>query len=88
MPPAKKKKPTPAEIKSFEEMNPGEKVAHEILDTFADLKPSVQQIMQADLSDTQRHTAISSFRDALGTIGNPFRDPRYAIANCGPDDRS
>lgn len=87
MPPAKKTKRTPAEVKSFEEMSAVEKVAYEILETFTDLKPSVNQIMQADLSETQRHTALSSFREALGTVGNPFRDPRYAIANCGPDDR-
>lgn len=86
--PAKRTRPTPEQIKAYEDMSPSEQIAHDIVTEFADLAPSVRHIMGADLSDTQRHRAISSFREALVTRGDPHRDPRYAIANCGPDDRA
>lgn len=88
MPPTpKRSRPTPEQVKAYADMSPTGQVAHDILAEYADLAPSVRHIMQADLSDGQRHRAITSFRDALGTRGDPCRDPRYAIANCGADER-
>ena len=71
-----------------EPKTPSEQVAHEIVSTFGDLAPSVQRIMQAELSETQRERALIAFRGSLNSIGDPNRDPRYAIANCGPDSAS
>ena len=89
MPPTPKRtRPTPEQVKAYADMSPSEQVAHDILTEYGDLAPSVRHIMQADLSDAQRHRAISSFRDALATRGDPHRDPRYAIAHCGADDRA
>jgi len=65
----------------IEELDPSEAVAHEIVTAYSDLTPSVERIMDAELDADQRLVAISSFRDALGTIGDPNRDPRQAIAN-------
>jgi hypothetical protein len=53
---------------------------------YGDLTPSVERIMQAELSETQRHRAITSFRESLAGNGDPNRDPSYAIAHCGNPD--
>jgi hypothetical protein len=63
-----------------EDAGPSELIAHEILAAYRDLTPSVDRIMTAGLDDTQRLTAITLFRDSLGSIGDPNRDPRAAIA--------
>ena len=76
------KRPVPAV--SFDDMTPSAKVAYELLVEYGDLTPSVNRIMEAELSESQRLTAIEAFRSSLGAIDDPFRDPRYAIANCGP----
>jgi hypothetical protein len=81
-----KKKSAAAERKHkarLEEMTPVELLADEIVTVYGDLTPSVERIMHAELSDSQRHRALSLFRESLDRIGDPFRDPRYAIANCG-----
>ena len=69
-----------------EPRTPSEEIAYEITSTFGDLAPSVQRILDAELSEPQRHRALSAFRGSLNAIGDPNRDPRYAIANCGADD--
>ena len=62
MPPTPKRtRQTPEQVKAYADMNPSEQMAHDILAEFADLAPSVRHIMHADLSDSQRHRAISSF---------------------------
>lgn len=83
MPAPTKKAKLAAAKKAFEDMSPSEQVAHEIVATFGDLAPSVRRIMEAELTEDQRHRAITMFRAALNNIGDPYRDPRYAIANCG-----
>ena len=72
--------------RALEDMTPSERVAHDILQQYSDLAPSVERIMQAELSETQRHRAITSFQASLGGVGDPNRDPRYTIANCGSPD--
>ena len=64
-----------------EDLAPTEQLAHEIVTEFGDLTPSVERIMDAELTDDQREMALNAFRDSLGTIGDPNRDPRVAITN-------
>ncbi|WP_040495668.1 hypothetical protein [Ilumatobacter nonamiensis] len=64
----------------FEDLEPSKQVAHEIVDFHRDLAPSVDRIMTADLTETQRHHAIGLFQTALGAEDDPHRDPRVAIA--------
>jgi hypothetical protein len=71
---------------AYEDLPPSGQLAHDIVAEYSDLRPSVQRIVEADLSESQRHRALSLFRSSLGSIGDPYRDPRYAIANCGADD--
>ena len=58
---------------------PSQLIADSILDAYADLAPSVNQIMEADVSDSGRLHAISLFRDSLGVDGDPMRNPVNAI---------
>jgi hypothetical protein len=58
---------------------PSQLIADSILDAYADLAPSVNQIMEADVSDSGRLHAISLFRDSLGVHGDPMRNPVNAI---------
>ncbi len=67
-----------------EDMSPSQRVARDILVDFSDLQPSVNRIMEADIDEEQRLRAIEQFRNALGATDDPNRDPRYAIAHCGP----
>ena len=64
--------------------SPSATLAREILADYSDLTPSVMRIVSADLSEGQRQRALEQFRNSLGAIDDPNRDPRYAIANCGP----
>ena len=73
---------------AFADMSPSQQAAEEILLQYPDLTPSVLKIMNADLSDEQRLRAITQFRTALSAAGDPNRDPKHAIANCGPDERA
>jgi hypothetical protein len=68
---------------ALSQMEPSARIAHEIVTARSDLAPSVNKIMNAELTDEQRLTAISRFSDSLADLDDPFRDPRYAIANCG-----
>lgn len=70
----------------YEDLPPSGQLAHDIVAEFSDLRPSVQRIIDADLSESQRHRALTLFRSSLGSVGDPYRDPRHAIANCGADD--
>ena len=70
-----KSKAAANKLRALEEMTPSERVAHEILQQFSDLAPSVDRIMQAELSETQRHRAITSFKTSLSVPGDPNRDP-------------
>ena len=63
----------------IDELEPSEQVAHHIVLEFGDLAPSVERIMAADLTATQRLNAIEMFRASLDTPHDPHRDPRNAI---------
>lgn len=63
----------------IEELDPHERMAHEIVVQFRDLAPSVERIMDADLTDDQRLHALSAFNASLAEVGDPNRDPRTAI---------
>ncbi len=63
----------------FEDLDPSEQVAHDIVHKFGDLAPSVDRIMDADLTSEQRLQAINLFNASLGRLHDPHRDPRTAI---------
>lgn len=65
----------------IEDLAPNEQLAHQMVSDFSDLAPSVERIMNAELTDDQRHVALTSFRDSLERVGDPNRDPRVAITN-------
>lgn len=55
-------------------------IAHEILQQYGDLAPSVNKIMAAGLTEQGQLHAIDAFRGALSTPADPMRDPSNAIA--------
>ena len=65
----------------IEDLEPNERVAHEIVIQYRDLSPSVVRIMEADLTSDQRGVALEAFRASLTDLDDPNRDPRVAIAN-------
>ena len=65
---------------STEELDPAERVAHEIFAARSDLLPSVDRIMTAGLGADGTLKAMCMFRDALTNPGDVHRDPRVAIA--------
>lgn len=67
--------------KTVEDLAPDELIAHETVTERADLTPSVQRIMDAELDEAGRCKALTSFRDSLQQPGDPNRDPMTAIAN-------
>jgi hypothetical protein len=66
-----------------EDLAPSERIAHELVSEFADLSPSVEKIMDAEISDEGRSRALELFRTSLDAIGDPNRDPRVAITAAG-----
>lgn len=58
-----------------------EAVAYAISTQYADLKPSVNRIMDAELSEEARLAAINLFRASLGVPGDVNRNPMVAIEN-------
>ncbi len=67
----------------IEDLAPTERMAHELVSEFADLAPSVETIMEAEISDDGRIEALELFRTSLGGIGDPNRNPRVAIETAG-----
>ncbi len=65
----------------IEELPADEQMAHQLVSERADLAPSVERIMNAELTDDQRTHALSAFHTSLDNPGDPNRDPRTAIAN-------
>ena len=63
-----------------EELDPAGRIAFEIVADRRDLLVSVERIMNAGLNEAGTVGALSSFRNAIGAIGDPNRDPRVAIA--------
>jgi hypothetical protein len=66
-----------------EDLAPSERLAHELVSEFADLAPSVEKIMDAEISDDGRVQALELFRASLDSIGDPNRNPRTAIEAAG-----
>ncbi len=66
-----------------EDLDPVQQLAHSIVSTRPDLLPSVERIMVASLETENRLEALSLFRTALTTPGDPNRDPRHAITQVG-----
>lgn len=60
---------------------PASRIAYDIVHDRRDVLPSVERIMNAGLDDDATLRAMTLFRDALMTVGDPHRDPRVAIAN-------
>lgn len=69
---------------SPEDLEPASRIAYDIVHGRRDVLPSVERIMNADLDDEATLRAITLFRDALMTAGDPHRDPRVAIAASTP----
>jgi len=65
----------------IEELPVDEQLAHQLVSDRADLAPSVERIMNAELTDDQRSVALESFQVSLDSPGDPNRDPRVAISN-------
>ena len=66
---------------SPDDLEPASRIAYDIVHDRRDVLPSVERIMNAGLDDDARLRAMTLFRDALTTTGDPHRDPRVAIAN-------
>lgn len=66
---------------NIDDLAPRERLAHEIVSAYGDLLPSVERIMDAELTEEQGLTALTAFRDSIGIPGDPNRDPRVTIAN-------
>jgi hypothetical protein len=62
-----------------ENHTPSEALAHALQIEFLDLTPSVNRIMAAELGEPGRMHAITLFRNSLGVIGDPNRNPANAI---------
>lgn len=81
---AKKRAATPSSpyltTTDVEDLSPANRAAHEIVTIRGDLSPSVGRIMEAGLTEDETVQALTLFRDALSTPGDPHRDPRAAIA--------
>lgn len=69
----------------FEELDATQQAAHGIVADRADLTPSVERIMSAELTEEQRQQALQYFADALVDPASPDRDPRVAIEHARTD---
>lgn len=67
-----------------DELGPADRLAYDIVGERRDLLPSVERIMNAGLGTDATVQAMTLFRDALATTGDPHRDPRVAIAASTP----
>lgn len=68
---------------SPDELGPSDRIAYDIMAERRDLQPSVDRIMNAELDDDKKLEAMTLFQNALGTVGDPNRDPRVSIAAVG-----
>lgn len=78
----KKKKNPPTELDAIpvEQRTEAQQLGIAIHQERPDLLPSVRRILEADLSDAQRLTALELFQASLSDPADPNRDPRVAIA--------
>lgn len=79
---AQKKKSTPTEFDAIpvEQRTEAQQLGIEIHQERPDLLPSVRRILEADLTDAQRLTALELFQASLNDPADPNRDPRVAIS--------
>ncbi len=68
-------------VTPIEELTATEQLAHGVVVQYRDLAPSIERIMDAELTEDQREHALIAFRDSLTSVDDPNRDPRVAIAN-------
>ena len=71
---------------SPDDLEPASRIAYDIVHDRRDVLPSVERIMNAGLDEAATLRAMTLFRDALISTGDPHRDPRVAIANCQPSN--
>lgn len=64
-----------------DQLTGSQRVALAVLADYGDLAPSVKRILEADLSEEERHRAMTLFQASLTGSGDPNRDPRTAIVN-------
>ncbi|MCC6436402.1 MAG: hypothetical protein IT196_15305 [Acidimicrobiales bacterium] len=64
-----------------DQLTGSQKVALAVLASYGDLAPSVKRILEAELSEDERHRAMVLFQASLTGSGDPNRDPRKAILN-------
>ncbi len=83
-PRAKKKAAAPPP----ENLTPSETIGLEIVTAHKDLAPSVNRILESELGERGKLVAISLFRDSLGAVGDPNRNPAIAIAAGEVEDAS
>ena len=69
---------------SPDDLGPANRIAYDIVHERRDVLPSVERIMNAGLDEAATLRAMTLFRDALATTGDPHRDPRVAIAASTP----
>ena len=69
---------------SPDDLEPASRIAYDIVHDRRDVLPSVERIMNAGLDDEATLRAMTLFRDALKTTGDPYHNPRVAIAACTP----
>lgn len=62
-----------------ENHTPSEAAAHALIREFGDLEPSVNRIMNADLTEDGRLHAVGLFQASLGVAGDPNRMPLNAV---------
>lgn len=65
---------------SPDELPPVQRLAFDIVERRADLRPSVERILNADLGDDAL-IALELFDRSLTTPGDPNRDPAIAVAH-------
>lgn len=64
----------------LDSLSPANRLAYEIVAERRDVLPSVERIVNAGLTEDETVTALSLFRTALGSVDDPNRDPRAALA--------
>jgi hypothetical protein len=63
----------------YDDLPESGKLAHDIVATYGDLRPSVTKILDAELSEGQKVHALSAFQASIGVPGDANRNPAVAI---------
>lgn len=67
-----------------EALSPANRLAYDIVSDRRDVLPSVEHIMNAGLTETETAEALTLFHAALGSVTDPNRNPRTAVAAVSP----